>query len=64
MSLDVLPLALSDLKIGSNGGSELVFSFSGFYFQFTSFANACGNSTRGWIGAFVFPWLFTLVVHA
>ena len=59
MSLDVLPLALSDLKIGSNEGSELVFSFSGFYLQFTEFCQ-CLWEFDSWL-----DWSFcvSLAVH-
>ena len=37
VSLEVLSSALSDLKIGSNGGIELVSSLGRFLLQFTNF---------------------------
>ena len=37
MLLELLPLALSGLKIGSNDRSELVSSFNCFLFHFTKF---------------------------
>ena len=46
VSMDLLPLALLDLKIGSNGGIELVSSSSAFWFASRNFFNAAEKSAH------------------
>ena len=49
MVLELLPLALSDWKIGSSGGIELVSSLGCFTSR--NFRNAAGKSARDRTGA-------------
>ena len=63
--LELLPWALSDLKIGSNSDTALVSNFNCVLLLFeTKTTNDCGRSAPDWIGAVAFPWLFRLIVHA
>ena len=46
MMMELLPLALSDVNIGSNYGSEMVSSCNCFLFISRNFANARGKPAR------------------
>ena len=64
MLLELLPLALSGLKIGSNSDTELVSNFNCVLLILFKKTNDSGKSALDWIGAVAFPWLFKLIVHA
>ena len=57
MLLDLLPLALSDLKIGSNSDTALVSNFNCVLLFFQKKTMIVEKSAPDWIGAVAFPWL-------